>query len=126
MPADTVDDVYSSLRALLPSSPPAITTPKNRAGKFGPQAPSRRQYKKPIEHTTTRPIAETLGASPAKLKAAKVAGPCEGCRHADRCRERLACRALELFVNSGRASEFAPRQPSRAIYQRLYPEAAAV
>lgn len=47
-------------------------------------------------------------------------GPCAGCRHVDQCREGLACRSLELFVEVGRFSEYAPRQPSRAIYKKLF------
>jgi hypothetical protein len=71
-------------------------------------------------------MTDELGASLLRQKAQKTAGPCEGCPHADRCREGLACRALELFINVGRFSAYAPRQPSRPIYQKLYPEAAAV
>jgi hypothetical protein len=45
---------------------------------------------------------------------------CDGCCHADRCREGLACRALGVFVNTGRVSAAAPRQPSRAIFEKLF------
>ena len=84
----------------------------------------------PLDYTL-RALAGRMEAS--RLQAAlsqeakgREVGPCEGCSHADRCREGLACRSLELFVNTGRFSAVAPRQPSRALYLRLYPEAAAV
>jgi hypothetical protein len=121
MPPDTVDDdVYASLRALLPVTAPArpTKTKPSRGGKFGPQAPSRRRYKKPIERTTTRPQAEAL-----LVKKGAPPGPCAGCRHADRCREGLACEALRLFVQTGRVSAYAPRQPRRDLFLRLYPAA---
>jgi hypothetical protein len=60
------------------------------------------------------------------IQSAPSVGPCDGCRHADRCSDGLACVALELFANTGRFSASAPRQPSRDIFKRLYPEAAAV
>jgi hypothetical protein len=72
-----------------------------------------------------RPIAETLFESAtAKQKAAQV-GPCDGCRHVEICSRGLACAAMALWVGTGRNSA-APKQPSRAIYERLYPEVAAV
>lgn len=48
--------------------------------------------------------------------------PCDdGCRHRDRCKaEGLACASLELFVNAGRFSAFAPRQPTATIYDRIH------
>ncbi len=80
-----------------------------------------RKYQ-PVERTmTTHSIIERLFPP----KPAAPSDPCAGCRHAERCAQGLACRALELFVNVGRVSEFAPRQPSRDLYLRLYPEAAA-
>jgi hypothetical protein len=47
--------------------------------------------------------------------------PCEGCRHHDRCKaQSLACVALELYESSGRFSQFAPRQPTAAIFERIH------
>jgi hypothetical protein len=65
-------------------------------------------------------VTDELGASLLRQKAQKAAGPCEGCRHADRCREGLACRASELWVQTGRYSAVAPRQPSAEIYERIH------
>jgi hypothetical protein len=54
-------------------------------------------------------------------------GPCEGCRHFDRCTANvICCEAFALFAkygsdrwdNSARWSQ-APRQPSAAILERL-------
>lgn len=51
--------------------------------------------------------------------------PCLGCRHEARCKaQELACRALELHVNTGRFSAVAPRQPSAAIFARVFAEEA--
>jgi hypothetical protein len=33
-------------------------------------------------------------------------GPCVGCGHAERCRDGLACVALELLVNTGRSARW--------------------
>lgn len=44
---------------------------------------------------------------------------CDTCAHATRCRDGLACRALGLFINTGRVSA-APRQPTREIFQRIF------
>jgi hypothetical protein len=47
-------------------------------------------------------------------------GPCEGCRHFERCNsQELACAALELFRNAERLSPIAPRQPSKVIFERM-------
>jgi hypothetical protein len=65
-------------------------------------------------------IAEIAARIRAKRQAA-AAGPCEGCRHACRCKvELLACAALSLYISTGRVSAVAPRQPDRQTYRRLY------
>lgn len=46
--------------------------------------------------------------------------PCDPCQHSARCASGLACSALQLFINSGRISAAAPRQPTAAIYARIY------
>ena len=46
--------------------------------------------------------------------------PCDPCQHSARCAAGLACAALQLFINTGRVSAVAPRQPSAAIYARIY------
>ena len=46
--------------------------------------------------------------------------PCDPCQHSTRCAQGLACTALLLFIESGRISDVAPRQPSAAIYARIY------
>jgi hypothetical protein len=47
--------------------------------------------------------------------------PCDGCPHVQRCAEGLACRAMALFVTTGRVSQsMVPRQPSREIFRELY------
>jgi hypothetical protein len=97
-------DSSATSRATLPTSPVAITPPKHSSGT------SARRYNKPIERPAgTRQIADTIRASPKSNEG----GPCEGCSHRDRCAQGSACRALELFVNTGRISEVAPRQPNR-------------
>jgi hypothetical protein len=113
MPPDTIDDdLYASLRAMLPATTPAISTPKPpRGGKFGPQAPSRRRYKQPVEsRLRLRQIADTFRASPKRDQA----GPCQDCRHADRCAQGLACVALQIFVNTGKFSAVAPAQAAES------------
>jgi hypothetical protein len=50
----------------------------------------------------------------------RAVGPCEGCHQRERCRVGLACVSLALFVETGRFSAVAPRQPSAAIYRRLF------
>jgi hypothetical protein len=47
-------------------------------------------------------------------------GPCEHCHQRERCSVGLACVSLELFVNTGRFSAAAPRQPRRDIFERLF------
>jgi hypothetical protein len=75
-----------------------------------------------VERAPSRPKVEAL-----LVKKGAPPGPCEGgCAHRDRCAQGLACAALQLFVDTGRFSAYAPRQPSRDLYMRLYPEAAAV
>jgi hypothetical protein len=63
---------------------------------------------------------------------AKIAGlvqtlvapcPCDGCANAPRCAAGgLACEALRLYVNTGRCSLVAPRQPSAAMHTTIYRE----
>lgn len=54
-----------------------------------------------------------------------ITSPCEGCRHRTRCKsEHMACRSLELCNNTGRLSPYAPRQPSREIWDRMFGDAA--
>jgi hypothetical protein len=65
-------------------------------------------------------IADAFRQEMARQEAGTKIGPCEGCPKADECRHGLACIALELFVNKGRYSAVAPRQPSREIYARLF------
>lgn len=48
------------------------------------------------------------------------AHPCDECEHRARCAQGFACSALQLFIESGRISDAAPRQPSAAIYARIY------
>jgi hypothetical protein len=75
---------------------------------------------------TTLDIDARIAAAEHKRKVAGLAealggpSPCEGCPHAVRCRDGLACAALQLFVQTGRISEIAPRQPTRQIYERLF------
>ena len=45
---------------------------------------------------------------------------CDGCPHAPRCAQGLACAAMAVFVARGTISKVAPRQPSAAIYARLF------
>jgi len=49
-----------------------------------------------------------------------LAHVCTGCRHAERCRTGLACEAMAVFVSTGRISAAAPRQPSAAIFGRIF------
>jgi hypothetical protein len=90
----------------LPDIDTAISILRERYGKQGAQCPYERRANAQF--------------SPRDRRAARAAGPCDGCRHADRCHEGLACRALELWVQTGRLSAYAPRQPDRRIYERLY------
>ncbi len=53
-------------------------------------------------------------------RALMLESPCDGCRHAERCKTGLACAALSLWVATGRISAVAPRQPNREIYRRLF------
>jgi hypothetical protein len=46
--------------------------------------------------------------------------PCDSCHNAARCREGLACAALQLFVATGRINAVAPRQPNAHIFARLF------
>jgi hypothetical protein len=63
-----------------------------------------------------------VAPSDASLAAGDSArGPCAGCPHLERCRQGLACTAMQLFVDTGRFSALAPRQPRRDIFERLYP-----
>ena len=51
--------------------------------------------------------------------------PCDGCRHLPRCRaEHLACAAASLYAQGAKSQRWAlaPRQPSRAQFQALFPE----
>jgi hypothetical protein len=91
-------------RAAVPASTPAVPS-KNQT------QPSQRRYPRP--DVDRRPAAGQQLAD------------CLKTPH-DRCRAGLACAALELFVQSGRFSAVAPRQPSRQIFERIYPEVAAV
>jgi hypothetical protein len=46
--------------------------------------------------------------------------PCTDCKLAERCiLEDADLAALELHARTGRASQFAPRQPNREIFARL-------
>jgi len=77
---DAFDDIYASLRAMMPAAPASTPKPK-RGGKFGPQDPSRRRY----QLIEPRPSAATAAA----------AGPCEGCRYRERCASGLAYRTAK-------------------------------
>jgi hypothetical protein len=68
-----------------------------------------------------RKAALALTLQPSVLIAAP-ASPCnESCRHFARCAAQgLACAALDLFETTGRFSQFAPRQPTAAIYERIH------
>jgi hypothetical protein len=47
--------------------------------------------------------------------------PCDQCRHLERCcREPIACESAALFLSTGRYSAVAPRQPTRAIFERIH------
>src|SRR5260370_28602381 len=90
---DTSDDVYASLRALLPATTPrdAKTETTGRRVSPGPQGPSRRQAR------TADAIRATLDG---EAKGREV-GPCENCPHRERCSSGLACASLQLFVQTG-------------------------
>jgi hypothetical protein len=106
MTPDTIDidEAFASLGAAFP----AKKTAKPRGAAATSHGPNRRRY---------HPEAE---ARPEPIPA----GPCnDGCRHADRCRtDRVSCQAQSLFVLTGRASASAPRQPTREMHLRLFPE----
>lgn len=50
--------------------------------------------------------------------------PCDGCRHASRCKaEELACEAFVIYRRVDRAPErwaYAPRQPSKERHDRAH------
>ena len=72
-------------------------------------------------------IAERIAMADAKRKAEaeRAGGPCDSCRHFDRCTaEVIACEAFSLFArlgsdHSAERWRFAARQPSAAILERL-------
>jgi hypothetical protein len=64
--------------------------------------------------------ADTLEASLDREAKGREVGPCENCHNRERCSAGFACVSLELFVNTGRFSAAAPRQPCRDIFERLY------
>jgi hypothetical protein len=61
-------------------------------------------------------LGRQCGANPAVIEE----HVCDGCLHAERCAQGLACAALQLFVSTGRISAAAPRQPSRQIFEKLF------
>lgn len=75
---------------------------------------------RPPAPRSVRPIDGDYRAEFAKQAAGEDVGPCSGCRRAEECKHGRACTALELWVNTGRYSEVAPRQPSREIYAKLF------
>jgi hypothetical protein len=53
--------------------------------------------------------------------------PCDGCPHAVRCRQGLACAAFESFINfGGRRWRAEPKNPSAGVYARVFGRATAL
>lgn len=49
--------------------------------------------------------------------------PCEGCGHFEKCRaELMACRSFAYYVRVGRFHPETPRDPSYAVYKRIFSE----
>lgn len=72
---------------------------------------------------TVTAAAPTEGLTPAPHRwAEENPGPCVDCPQASRCAaELLACSDFALFCHRGKYAALAPRQPTRAIFEKLYP-----
>jgi hypothetical protein len=66
--------------------------------------------------------ADAIRASLDREVKGREVGPCEDCQQRARCSAGLACVSLKLFVNTGRFSAAALRQPNRRIWERIYGE----
>lgn len=100
----------------MPKSAPRVL---DAHAAYKPRSPYAREHSRGSASPAS-PFLEAAIARTQRAEQIQSVGPCNACRHVQRCSgSDLACAALELFRNAGRVSLVAPRQPSRVIFERM-------